>query len=133
MNRETADKAEHYFRQGFNCAEAVLLAAVESYDLQLQPDAVRLATGFGGGLGRGDVCGALSGAVLALGAAKGRISTEQDQDRFKSLRELIVAEFEAGLGTICCRDLKTEDREDCVPLVRKGAAALAAVVGKSVN
>src|SRR5690606_32567031 len=81
-----------------------------------------------GGLGRGDVCGALSGAVLALGAAAGRMDPAQDQESFKALREKIVTGFEKEFNSICCRELKTEVREDCVAYVRNAAAALAQVI-----
>ena len=124
MKAELADKAESYFRKGFNCAESVLLAAIDIYDLNLNPEAVRLATGLGGGLGRGDVCGALSGAVLALGAALGRIHQDQSQDAVKEVREQVVADFESEFRSLGCRDLRTEDREDCVAYVRQAAMAL---------
>ncbi|MGI6365999.1 MAG: C-GCAxxG-C-C family (seleno)protein [Bacillota bacterium] len=121
------DRAEAHFRSGYNCAEAVFLAATETFGLSLGPKDVRLATGFGGGLGLGEVCGALSGAVLALGAAAGRVNSAQNQEDFKALREKIVTAFEEEFQSICCRDLRTEEREDCVAYVRKAAAALARV------
>lgn len=127
MINAISDRAEAHFRSGYNCAEAVFLAATETFGLSLGPKDVRLATGFGGGLGRGDVCGALSGAVLALGAAVGRVDPTQAQDSFKALREEIVTAFEEEFHSTCCRDLRTEEREDCVAYVRKAAAALARV------
>jgi C_GCAxxG_C_C family probable redox protein len=52
---------------GCNCAQAVL--AVFAGDLGLQnEEALRIATAFGGGMGRTDgVCGAVSGACMVLG------------------------------------------------------------------
>lgn len=130
MEREMLARAEKHFRAGYNCAEAVFLAAVETFDLGLEPKDVRLVTGMGGGLGRGDVCGALGGAVLALGAAAGRTDPHQSQDSFKALREKIVTAFEEEFNSIRCDELKTEDREDCVGFVRAAGKALAAVLGK---
>ena len=50
----------------YNCAEAVLLWADERYHLGIAPEDVRLVSGFGGGLGSGENCGALLGALAAL-------------------------------------------------------------------
>lgn len=127
---KTKERAEKYFRGGYNCAESVLLAAADTFDLGLRLADVRLATGLGGGLGRGDVCGALSGAVLALGAAAGRTDPHQSQDRLKALREEIVTAFEQEFNSIRCGELRSEDREDCVGFVRAAAKALAETLAK---
>lgn len=128
---QITDRAVNYYRSGYNCAEAVLLAAAESYDLGLSSREVRLATGFGGGLGRGHICGALTGAVIALGAALGRESTQQDQAPFKEIREELISAFELELGSLHCADLKTGNREDCEEYVRAAAASLAKVLDKN--
>jgi C_GCAxxG_C_C family probable redox protein len=62
-----ADQAAETFRNGFNCAQAVLLAHAD--DLGLDRDiATKLAAGFGGGIGRmGRTCGAVTGAIMVLG------------------------------------------------------------------
>jgi len=130
MSNTLVNRAKHHFDSGYNCAEALLLAAVESYDLGLQPGEVRLAAGFGGGLGRGDICGALTGAVIALGAALGRNHHDQDPTVLKELREQIVLEFEVELGSLQCRELKTEDRQDCVHFIHVAAVALDKVLVK---
>lgn len=66
-------RARRNFSRGYNCAEAVFEALLGELDLDLPPDAVRLATGFGGGVGLyGDTCGAVTGAVLAVSAVRGR-------------------------------------------------------------
>lgn len=128
MTTKIENLAEEYFRSGHNCAEAVFLAAVHTQDIQACPDVVRLATGFGGGMGRGEVCGALSGAILALGAVLGRTKAEGDQETLKKMREQVITRFEEELGPVQCRVLKTEDREDCRRYVRVAASALAAAL-----
>ena len=64
MMRETAKK--YYLEQNYNCAESVLRAANEEYGLGLDEGALKLMAGFGGGMGCGGVCGALSGGIAAL-------------------------------------------------------------------
>jgi C_GCAxxG_C_C family probable redox protein len=95
------------FAQYFNCAEATLLGLVEAYKLE-NACVPRIATGFGAGIGAyGEVCGALSGAVMALGLRFGREDAE-DQDKKKALYEKVktlFAEFEQEFGAIRCLEL----------------------------
>ena len=61
------DIAKSYFLQGYNCAQAVLLAFEDA--IGLDRDALlKLTLPFGGGMGRLRLtCGAVSGMVMALG------------------------------------------------------------------
>lgn len=71
MPTETARKAVKLFDIGYNCAESVLLAVSGRFNKK-SPIIPRVATGFGAGVGRsGQICGALSGAVMAVGLLKG--------------------------------------------------------------
>jgi len=66
-------RAKKNFSLGYNCSETVFEAVLGELDLGLPPEMLRLATGFGGGVGLyGDSCGAITGAVLAVGAVHGR-------------------------------------------------------------
>ena len=75
-------RARKNFSLGYNCSEAVFEALLSECDLNLTRDALRLATGFGGGMGLyGDTCGALAGAVLAVGAVHGRMTLPDGEGR----------------------------------------------------
>ena len=50
----------------YNCAQAVLIPFAEQVGLKAD-DAYRLAQAFGGGMRSGSVCGAVTGALMALG------------------------------------------------------------------
>jgi len=67
-----AQDAKALFSSGFNCAESSLLSVCKA--IGINSDAIpKIATGFGGGVSRyGSICGALSGALMALGMAEGR-------------------------------------------------------------
>ena len=66
-------KAKANFRAGLNCAESVFEAVLSQVDTGLPLETMCLMTGFGGGGGHfGDTCGALVGAMAALGAVYGR-------------------------------------------------------------
>ena len=67
------EKAKGNFRAGLNCAESVFEAFISVVDVELPHETMCLMTGFGGGGGLfGDTCGALVGAMAALGAVYGR-------------------------------------------------------------
>ena len=58
--------AEQNFREGYNCAQSVLLAFGDVTGLD-ENTAAMLSSSFGGGLGRmREVCGAVSGAAMVL-------------------------------------------------------------------
>lgn len=95
----------YYLEDGCNCAEAVLLAANDVYDLGLGDDAARIVGGFGGGMGCGNACGALCGAIAALSAKKmGRRAHETPSLRQDCAQ--LVKKFEETLGQTQCSDLK---------------------------
>lgn len=100
------DVTRYFYNGGLNCAESTLRCLIEEGVIDAPMDAVRMMTGFGGGMQRGATCGAVIGAVAALGWATGR--TEPGQSRTESaaaVREFLK-EFEAEFGTLNCRELQ---------------------------
>ncbi len=89
MMIEAAKKrASENYSSGYNCAESVFDAALAAVNSDLPTSLRKLATGFGGGIGKfGDTCGALTGAVLAVGTVHGREGLPERQD----LHETIAA------------------------------------------
>ena len=123
-----ADVAEKYFLEGdFNCAESVLLAANDVYELGLDKENChRLVSAFGGGLGCGMLCGAIAGAMAALGqvAVKERAHVTEG---FKDLCAQTAAELKEALGDVNCDVIKpllfVEGRR-CAETVRRAADVL---------
>ena len=68
MMNERMKLANAYHDKKFNCAQSVLLAFGDKTGLD-EKTARAIAGGMGGGVGgcKEEICGALSGAVLALG------------------------------------------------------------------
>lgn len=70
----------------------------------------RIACGFGGGIGNtGAVCGAVVGAVMAIGLVKERGDTVEDWFRIAAVVQEFRRRFEAETGTINCRELTGAD------------------------
>lgn len=102
--------ADQYFKDGYNCAQAVALAFAE--DLGYDLDAMaRLSSSFGGGIGRmRQVCGALSGAALVLGIAFGYDSPTDLNAKTEhyDLIQTVCRAFEAKMGSALCAELLGE-------------------------
>lgn len=105
--KETAKRAEQFAEKGFLCSEAVLLALSEAQNIKSEI-IPRIATGFGAGISRhGEVCGALSGAVMGLGLRFGRSQvseTPQDTSPYQ-FGQTMVNLFASRFGHIRCRDI----------------------------
>ena len=120
MSAKKSQVAVEKFLSGYNCAQSILYAF--GPDLGLDGEtALKVATGLGAGMARrGEICGAVTGGILALGLKYGR---GQQQDRavteeaYRKTEEL-MAGFEKRHGSCACRvlvegcDLRTpEGRE----------------------
>jgi C_GCAxxG_C_C family probable redox protein len=102
------ETAKRHFNSGFNCAESVLLSVNSELNAASEGDHVipRLATGFGGGIGRnGDVCGALTGGVVAVSLAFGRDKPEESREPCYSAVNQFYSDFRAKFGSCKCREL----------------------------
>jgi len=101
-----ADVRQYFYNGGLNCAESTVRCLIEEGVIEAPMDVVRMMTGFGGGMQRGSTCGAVVGAVAALGWVTGR--TEPDEPRTESAAAVkeFLKRFEAEFGTLSCRELQ---------------------------
>lgn len=103
---EARNKAGNYFKEGYNCAEAVFLTYRELLAPEIDPSMVKLVTGFGGGVGEsGCMCGALTGSVMALNMIKGRETNQLPRDEAYRLAWEFTDKFTEKYGVTCCRAL----------------------------
>ncbi|MBI4731313.1 MAG: C_GCAxxG_C_C family protein [Chloroflexi bacterium] len=98
------DIADERFSQACNCAQSVFSAFASRYGLD-EETAIKIATSFGGGMARrGEVCGAVTGALMALGLARGAATPEGKEEVYRLGREF-MHRFEEQHGSILCRML----------------------------
>ncbi len=95
------------FSEGYDCAQSVFYSYCDALGFD-KNTALKMACGFGAGMGRkGEVCGAVTGGIIVIGAKYGR--GERD-DRtateltYKKTREF-MDRFEKKHGTFVCRKL----------------------------
>lgn len=104
MNR--ADRAIELFNNNFNCSQAVFTVFATEYGIS-EELALKLATSFGGGARSGEMCGAVSGALMVLGLRYGHFIAENNEQKQKaySLGQEFVGRFKEKNNSIVCRDL----------------------------
>ena len=98
--------AKKYFEQKYHCSQAVLAAFAEELGLT-EEQALKLGGCFGGGMCKGEVCGACTGALMALGMKFGQSDTE-DLDSRKKTNDITVEFldlFKKENGSYMCREL----------------------------
>jgi C_GCAxxG_C_C family probable redox protein len=130
---EAADLAQKFFDGGLNCAESTL-AALAIHLGKAESNIPRIATAFGGGMSRTrNACGAVTGALMALGLLYGRSHASDDRNRCYSLAAELIQRVQERFGSTNCYQLTGLDfnqpegqqtykdkihGELCVPLVR---------------
>ena len=102
-----AEKSKKLFKEGYNCSQAVLGALCDELGMNFET-AVKLASSFGGGMGRmREVCGAVSGLFMAIGLKYGYASPDNNAEKaehYKLIRD-VAEEFRKRNGSIICREL----------------------------
>ena len=113
-----SEKAANNFREVYNCAQSVLLAFANQVGLK-EDEALKLASSFGGGMGRlREVCGAVSAMFMIAGILKGYTEPNNDivkANHYKLIQDL-AAEFKLKHGTIICRELLGLDGTEFSPI-----------------
>jgi len=102
MNRK--EKAIEYFMQGYNCAQAVVMAFEDEVGIDADTLA-KMAVGLGGGVGRmREVCGTVTGMAMVLGLKYGSAHPQSKNEIYPIVQEAITR-FKDENGSIVCREL----------------------------
>jgi len=118
---KVAIEAEGLYRSGkMHCAEAVLAAVRNAFAPGVSEDVVRMAAGFGGGSGTGCICGAVSGATMALGMV-----LPGEKKRVSALTKELHRWFKGEYGATCCKLILQSHGKPCPELTGKVAGKAA--------
>lgn len=107
---ERGELARQNFLKGYNCAQSVVRAFDDVLEARgVDPQvAARMASPFGGGMGRlREVCGTVSGMLLVLGLVEGY----DDPKAYEAKKELyqevqdLAGSFREENGSLVCREL----------------------------
>ncbi len=120
---KAVEEAVGLFRAGCACSQAVLAPVAERLGLDRE-QAMRISACFAGGMRGGEVCGAVTGAYMALGLAHCAgdcITAEGCQAAYEEVKSFNSA-FRMRHGSLICRELV--DLDKCAQLVRDAALIL---------
>lgn len=113
-----AAKAKELFLSGYNCAQAVFIAFSDLVGMD-EKSAAKLASSFGGGMGRmREVCGAVSAMFMVAGVLYGYDDPKAKEEKMEhyELIQHLAEEFKKETGTIICRELLSDDGRDSSPV-----------------
>ncbi len=95
------------FQEGFNCSQAILSTYGGEFGLE-QETALKAAAVLGGGMGGlGEVCGAVTGALVVIGLKYGYTEAKDKETKAKTYARVrdFAGRFRSRHGALCCREL----------------------------
>ena len=100
------EKALSYFSEKFHCSQSVLAAFADECGLT-EEKALKLGACFGGGMRKGEVCGACTGALMVLGALYGQSDSSDIDSRMlaNKVNDEMMERFAEKCGSYICNDL----------------------------
>lgn len=104
MNHE--EKAMKIFWDKFNCSQAVLGAFAEELGMT-EEQAMKVALCFSAGARKGEVCGAVSGAIMVLGLKYSQIGDDEAENKaiaYEKTNEF-MERFKSENGSYICKDI----------------------------
>ena len=113
-------KAAELFLNGYNCAQAVVVAFSDLTGLE-DSFSAKLASSFGGGMGRmREVCGAVSGMLMVLGLLYGYDTPGDDVSKKQqyTVVQQLSGKFREEVGSIVCREILKNPPSDPNPSPR---------------
>lgn len=120
--------------QKYNCAEKILCGANEAYNLGLDKEALKLAAGFGGGMGIESVCGALTASIMVL--SKLFVENIAHESKIKEITSEFLNRYENEMKSIGCAQLKGMYRDElkgCEDIIIKAAEVLDYIVTRELQ
>ncbi len=122
MNKYAQESLRYNIEEHCNCCQSVLLAYKKEVNIDAD-EALRLGSCFGGGMMAGEVCGALSAAMMLLGL-------KHDSRDAKIKGREFQSEFIREFAYLRCKDLKMTAKLPCSQLVAKTAEMLSDYLAK---
>ena len=107
MVKDHVSEALELFGSGYNCSQSVLASFSEELGFTRET-ALKIACPFGGGFGgQHRTCGALTGAVMALGLKydTSKITNLEAKNLLREKTRALFETFEKAHGTSICNDL----------------------------
>ena len=98
---------KYYFEQNYNCAETLIRAANDYYDLKLHDRDMIMLGAYGAGIQTGNTCGAILAAASVLSMKYIEQKAHESRD-IKPVTTDLIREFNKKYGSVLCKDIKAQ-------------------------
>lgn len=136
---QVEERAYEFFQSGMHCAEAAL-AAILASEGQGRENLVAAASAFGAGVGRSreELCGALSGSLIALGLLRGRTTPGESWDGVAAMAKDFRERFQEMHGCTVCGELlenfgPQENMEKCKRMTARAAGMMREILDREAD
>lgn len=127
------DIAKDYYAQGYNCAESIVHAGNDYYQLGLHDHDMRMVAGFGAGIQCGDVCGALLGGVAIVSTKYIEKKAHDQPVELRKITTKLIKKFQDDMGSRLCAQVKPQffdAQQRCLKTVEASAQILEEVINE---
>ena len=105
MLKDVCEK--YYLGSNYNCAEAIIRAGNEYYNLGLHENEMKMMGGYGAGIQCGASCGAVLSGVAILSLKYIETCAHESED-IRPVTLKLIKEFKNRYGSILCKDIKPQ-------------------------
>lgn len=130
MLKDLYDK--YYYEGNYNCAETILRAGNEYYNLGLHDRDMIAFGGFGAGIQTGNTCGAVLAGVGILSMKYIEKKAHESKD-IKPVTSMLMREFREKYGSVLCKDIKPQSFKPdvrCKPTIETACDIIEKVIAE---
>lgn len=98
---------KYYFDGNYNCAETIIHAGNDCYNLGLHEHDMKLLGAFGGGIQCGNTCGAILAGASILSMKYVEAKAHESED-IRPVSVALIRKFNAKYGSTLCKDIKPQ-------------------------
>lgn len=98
---------KYYFEGNYNCAETIIRAGNDYYNLGLHDRDMIAFGGFGAGIQTGNTCGAVLAGVSILSMKYIEAKAHESAD-IKPVTRMLIQRFNQKYGSVLCKDIKAQ-------------------------
>jgi len=98
---------KYYFEGNYNCAETIIRAGNEYYELGLHDNDMIMMGVFGAGIQCGNTCGCILSAASILSMKYVEAKAHESAD-IKPVTLMLIRAFKAKYGSTLCKDIKAQ-------------------------
>jgi len=100
------DVAQQYYLNGYNCAESIIRAGNDYYQLGLHDHDMKMMAAFGGGMMIGDVCGVFTSSAAIISSKYVETKAHDQQKDLQKITVKMITTFQKRFQSRKCSEIK---------------------------